>query len=210
MVRRKKSEASLVNKTSLRVRFSEVDSMQIVWHGEYVRYFEDGREAFGREFAGLGYMDIYASGYTAPIVELHLQYRKPLKVNDTAVVETRYIATEAAKVCFEYTIRSATDGEVVAEGSSTQVFLDSRGELQLRTGSSRVRRVKNTPAVSSSTAISEMPMPPPTGRVNRSPQSRLYTVSIKWDILRSLLLCDYFIIIQHFRFVNQKIPAQGK
>ena len=97
MVRRKKSEASLVNKTSLRVRFSEVDSMQIVWHGEYVRYFEDGREAFGREFAGLGYMDIYASGYTAPIVELHLQYRKPLKVNDTAVVETRYIATEAAR-----------------------------------------------------------------------------------------------------------------
>ena len=96
MVRRKKTEASLVNKTSLRVRFSEVDSMQIVWHGEYVRYFEDGREAFGREFAGLGYMDIYASGYTAPIVELHLQYRKPLKVNDTAVVETRYIATEAA------------------------------------------------------------------------------------------------------------------
>ena len=79
-----------------------------------------------------------------------------------------------------------------------------------RTGSSRVRRVKNTPAVSSSTAISEMPMPPPTGRVNKSPQSKLYTVSIKWDILRSLLLCDYFIIIQHFRFVNQKIPAQRK
>ena len=54
--------------------------------------------------------------FKGPIVELHLQYRKPLKVNDTAVVETRYIAT---------------DGEVVAEGSSTQVFLDSRGELQL-------------------------------------------------------------------------------
>lgn len=47
------------------------------------------------------------------------------------MVETRYIATEAAKICFEYTIRSATDGEIVAEGSSTQVFLDARGELQL-------------------------------------------------------------------------------
>ena len=117
MVRRKTAEASLVGKTSLRVRFSEVDSMQIVWHGEYVRYFEDGREAFGREFAGLGYMDIHASGYTAPIVELQLQYKKPLRVNDTAVGE--------------YTIRSATDGEIVAEGSSTQVFLDARGELQL-------------------------------------------------------------------------------
>ena len=131
MVRRKKSEASLVNKTSLRVRFSEVDSMQIGWPWGCVRYYVSGGAGSCREVPGLGYMDIYASGYTAPIVELHLQYRKPLKVNDTAVVETRYIATEAAKVCFEYTIRSATDGEVVAEGSSTQVFLDSRGELQL-------------------------------------------------------------------------------
>ena len=41
------------------------------------------------------------------------------------------ISPPRRKVCFEYTIRSATDGEVVAEGSSTQVFLDSRGELQL-------------------------------------------------------------------------------
>lgn len=48
-MRRKKTvqPAALTDRTSLRVRFSEVDSMQIVWHGEYVRYFEDGREAFG-------------------------------------------------------------------------------------------------------------------------------------------------------------------
>ena len=38
--------AALTNRTTFRVRFSEIDSMQIVWHGEYVRYFEDGREAF--------------------------------------------------------------------------------------------------------------------------------------------------------------------
>ena len=63
--------------------------------------------------------------------EASLVGKTSLRVNDTAVVETRYIATEAAKICFEYTIRSATDGEIVAEGSSTQVFLDARGELQL-------------------------------------------------------------------------------
>ena len=34
--------AALTNRTTFRVRFSEIDSMQIVWHGEYVRYFEDG------------------------------------------------------------------------------------------------------------------------------------------------------------------------
>ena len=46
-MKRKKTEASLTDRTSFQVRFSEVDSMKIVWHGEYIRYFEDGREAFG-------------------------------------------------------------------------------------------------------------------------------------------------------------------
>ena len=47
MRRMKIQEAALTNRTTLRVRFSEVDSMEVVWHGEYVRYMEDGREAFG-------------------------------------------------------------------------------------------------------------------------------------------------------------------
>jgi acyl-CoA thioester hydrolase len=63
-------EANLVTTTQTTVRFSEVDSMQVVWHGEYVKYFEDGREAFGREYPGLGYLDFYANGYTAPIVDV--------------------------------------------------------------------------------------------------------------------------------------------
>ena len=40
----------LSHQTQVRVRFSEIDSMHIVWHGEYLRYFEDGREA-GKQFA---------------------------------------------------------------------------------------------------------------------------------------------------------------
>ncbi len=121
----------LSHTTPLRVRFSEVDSMCVVWHGEYVRYFEDGREAFGERYPGLSYLDIYASGYTAPIVELHVDYRRPLHIAERATVETRYIPTEAAKICFEYTIRSAADGEEVASGYSTQVFVNAAGELEL-------------------------------------------------------------------------------
>lgn len=37
------------------IRFSEVDSMNVVWHGSYPLYFEDAREAFGKKF-GLAYM----------------------------------------------------------------------------------------------------------------------------------------------------------
>ena len=131
MAKSKQKSIGLINQTTLRVRFSEVDSMHIVWHGEYVKYFEDGREAFGRAYQGIGYMDIYESGYTAPIVDLNLQYKRSLKCNDTAIVETRYIETEAAKICFEYEIRRESDGQIVATGSSIQVFLDSKGELQL-------------------------------------------------------------------------------
>ncbi len=133
MVRRREKSIKLRHKTSLRVRFSEVDSMQIVWHGEYVRYMEDGREAFGREFKGLGYMDIYDSGYTAPIVDIQLQYKRSLKCNDLAVVEVKYVDTDAAKICFEYEIRNEQTGEVVATGSSMQVFVATNGELELTT-----------------------------------------------------------------------------
>ena len=39
----------------INIRFHEVDSLRIVWHGHYLKYFEDGREAFGRKY-GIGYM----------------------------------------------------------------------------------------------------------------------------------------------------------
>ena len=115
----------------IRVRFSEVDSMRVVWHGEYVRYFEDGREAFGERYAGLSYPEIGASGYTLPVVELHVDYKLPLRMAERAVVEIRYIPTEAAKTRFEYTVRRASDGAEVATGSSTQVFVGPSGELEL-------------------------------------------------------------------------------
>ena len=129
--KRNKGEALLRHSVQIRVRFSEVDSMKIVWHGEYVRYFEDAREAFGRHFGGIGYMDIYRSGYTAPVVDLQLQFLRPLSVGDTATVEILYIDTVAAKLCFEYTIRRDSDGAVAARGSSMQVFVDGSGELSL-------------------------------------------------------------------------------
>ena len=125
------STAALCCTTQTTVRFSEVDSMQVVWHGEYVRYFEDGREAFGREYQGLGYLDFYANGYTAPIVDLQLQYVSPLTVNDIAVIETRFIESPAAKLCFEYIIYRKSDGALVARGSSVQVFVNTDGNMEL-------------------------------------------------------------------------------
>lgn len=112
----------LINKIEQPVKFSEVDSLRVVWHGHYVRYFEDGREAFGRQYQ-LGYLDMYQHGFAVPLVDLQLNYKRILEYGDNAVIETRFIDSPAAKLIFEYTISSANHGQVVCTGRSTQVFM---------------------------------------------------------------------------------------
>jgi len=120
----------LVDSKEILVRFSEVDSMRIVWHGNYLKYFEDGRESFGLKYS-LGYLDVYKHNVMIPLVKINCDYKRPLEYGDTAIVETRFIPTEAAKIVFDYTIYRKKDNEVAATGTSTQVFLTPQGELLL-------------------------------------------------------------------------------
>ncbi|MDR1557956.1 MAG: acyl-CoA thioesterase [Tannerellaceae bacterium] len=111
------------------IRFSEVDSMQIVWHGAYALYFEDAREAFGAQY-GLGYLDIFSNGYYAPLVDLRFSYKKPLIYGAKARVAIVYRPTEAAKIVFDYRITDRQDDHsLIATGSSVQVFLDKNYQL---------------------------------------------------------------------------------
>ena len=105
------------------VRFSEVDSMNIVWHGSYPLYFEDAREEFGRKY-GLGYMTIFGNGYFAPLVELSFKYKRPLAYEMQPAVRITYIPTESAKIVFEYEIYDRADSGIIATGRSVQVFMD--------------------------------------------------------------------------------------
>ena len=127
---RKKSKM-LTCETNLRVRFNEVDAQKIVWHGHYVNYFEDGRQAFGRKY-NLGYLDVFGEGFTIPIVEFKVMNKSPLRFNDEAIVKTTFIDTQAAKIKFEYEIFHAESKVLVAKGYSIQVFLSSEtNELEL-------------------------------------------------------------------------------
>ncbi len=112
------------------IRFSEVDSMAVAWHGSYVLYLEDGRENFGRQYTGLGYDDYFSSGYVTPVVNLTINYKQSLKYGDRAIIETRYIPSKAAKIIFEYTIYRASDMAVMATAETTQVFVSLDGEMQ--------------------------------------------------------------------------------
>lgn len=118
----------LTAKRKFDIRFSEVDSMNIVWHGSYPLYFEDAREEFGKKY-GLGYMTIFSNGYYAPLVELSFKYKKPLLYEMQPVIVITYVPTESAKLVFNYEIIDERDGTVLATGKSVQVFMDKNYQL---------------------------------------------------------------------------------
>lgn len=110
------------------IRFSEVDAMQIVWHGSYALYFEDAREEFGRKYH-LEYMRMYEFGFYAPLVEFKVNYRKPLKYQDKAKIVIKYRNSDVAKLEFDYEIYNAETNDLCATGHTIQVFLDTNMNL---------------------------------------------------------------------------------
>lgn len=132
MIRRKEqySEATgLTVSHPIRVRFNETDPLGIVWHGYYITYFEDGREAFGRKH-GISYLDVDQYGFTTPIVKSICEHKLSLRYGDVARIETTIVDSPAAKMIFRYTIYDDKD-TVVCTGETIQVFLDKNGDLML-------------------------------------------------------------------------------
>jgi len=121
---------TLSEKKEFTVRLSDTDTLGVVWHGNYIQYFEDGREAFGEKY-GIRYLDIYEHDIVAPLVDIKCEYLSPLRYGDKAIVETTFINNPAAKIVFEYVIYQASDNKIVARGSSTQAFLTTKGEFQI-------------------------------------------------------------------------------
>lgn len=120
----------LSEKIQIRVRFDEVDALGIVWHGNYVKYLEDGREAWGRKY-GIPYMTIFHThGFSVPLVKLNMDYKRQLRYEEYCTIETTFVDCEAAKLQLKYTIYNSA-GEIVLTAESAQVFLTKEGDLQL-------------------------------------------------------------------------------
>ncbi len=119
----------LVHNSNFAVRFNETDPLGIVWHGNYITYFEDGREAFGRHF-GISYLDIQKSGFVTPIIKSICEHKFPLKYGDICRIETTFEDTLAAKMIFKFKIFNQ-DEKLVCIGETIQVFLDNEGDLML-------------------------------------------------------------------------------
>ncbi|MDO5971739.1 acyl-CoA thioesterase [Flavivirga aquimarina] len=117
--------------SKVRVRFVETDPLGIVWHGNYIQYFEDGREAFGRHH-GISYLNQKEFGYATPIVKSSSDHKLPLRYGDVATIKTIYVDSNAAKMVFRYEIFNQ-ENQLVCTGETVQVFVDhiGQGELSL-------------------------------------------------------------------------------
>ena len=114
----------------IEVRFSEVDMMKVVWHGAYPLYLEDAREAFGEKY-GLTYQGYLDNHYYAPIVDMQIQYKYPLRHGVRARRDITYRPTEAAKIVFDYEIRDKDTNLLYCKARTIQVFMDMNYNLVL-------------------------------------------------------------------------------
>ena len=115
----------------VQVPFYDLDPVNIVWHGNYAKYFERARCELLQQF-NYNYDEMRASGYLWPVVDLHVRYLRPLRFNQRVVVRAQLKEWEY-RIKIEYLILDATSGERLTKGSSIQVAVDLKtGELCLQ------------------------------------------------------------------------------
>lgn len=103
-----------------RVRFSEADPMGIVWFGRYTGYIEEASEGLCR-MCGLSYEDFYIAGLRAPIVELHIDYYRPLFLAEEFTIKAFLKWHEGARINTEYQIIK-NDGDIASGGYTVQIL----------------------------------------------------------------------------------------
>lgn len=94
----------------IRVRYQETDQMGVVYHANYINWFEIGRTELIRE-RGFPYRRIESMGLYLPVVELESKFRLPARYDDTIVIYTRIRTFNALTVQFESQIRRVAEGD---------------------------------------------------------------------------------------------------
>lgn len=103
----------------IEVPFHDVDLVGIVWHGHYAKYFEIARCALLETF-NYNYMQMMASGYGWPVIDLRLRYVKPAQFGQKLRVRATLLEWEN-RLRIEYLVSDAASGERLTKGETMQV-----------------------------------------------------------------------------------------
>ena len=123
------------------VRFCEVDSYGVAWHGHYLAWMEVGRSALAEQF-GLGVTQLADAGYLGPIIEVEVKYRRPARYNEELQVMTTAVRRETATIAFESRITGG-DGSLCATGRTVHALTDLQGVIQYRLPEAIAQNLEN-------------------------------------------------------------------
>ena len=112
------------HETKIRVRYVETDQMGVVWHGNYLQYFEIGRTEALRD-CGWSYRGLEEAGIMLPLVEAHLEYARPAKYDDLLTVKTMVREPPTARLRFDYEVYNEA-GEILTTGYTVLGFVDAK------------------------------------------------------------------------------------
>lgn len=120
--------AELSHEIELAPAFFDIDPMEIVWHGHYVKYFELARSALLGRY-NYDYPRMRESGYGWPIVDMRLKYVRPAHFGQLLKVRAQIVEWQS-RLRIEYLIRDAQTGSKLTQGYTIQVAVDiAKGQL---------------------------------------------------------------------------------
>jgi len=111
-----------VHQLQVRVRYSETDQMGVVYHGNYLPYFEIGRVEWLRN-QGISYKSMEENGVALPIVNININYKKPARYDDVLTVITSFKNQTSVKIEFACKIENEK-GELLTTADFVLVFVD--------------------------------------------------------------------------------------
>lgn len=118
------------HETLVRVRYSETDKMGIVYHANYLVWFEIGRTEFCRA-RGFAYRDMEENEDSfLVVVESYCRYKSPAYYDDELLVRTHVTELRRRSLRFGYQIVRISDGQIIAEGETGHVVTDKAGRVR--------------------------------------------------------------------------------
>ena len=109
------------HQVEVRVRYSETDQMGVVYHGNYIPYFEIGRVEWLRN-KGISYKSMEQSGIALPIVSMNINYKKPARYDELLTIHTIFKSQSSVKIEFDCAIYNETN-ELLTTAQFILVFV---------------------------------------------------------------------------------------
>ena len=108
----------------IRVRYAETDQMGVAYYANYLVWFEVGRAEFCRK-KGFIYADLEKLGYRLAVTDAKCHYRNSARYDDLVIVRTRLKELNKRMISFGYQILRKDQEELIAEGETRHICLDS-------------------------------------------------------------------------------------